>query len=80
VKSEFQEELCDITTVKEKLKDEVTLEGSKMSISRDLMDAPMKRPRTEPPLKTLAPYSDLRMARLLHHLGVYITRIKQASP
>jgi hypothetical protein len=47
VKNEFQEELGDITTVKKKLKDEATVEGSKMSIGRHLTDAPMKRPRTE---------------------------------
>jgi hypothetical protein len=52
VKSEFQEELGYITIVKEKLKDEVTVEGSKMSIGRHLTDALMKRPRTEPPLET----------------------------
>jgi hypothetical protein len=49
VKCEFQEELHDITTVKQKLKVE---EASKMSIGRHLMDAPKKRPWAELPLET----------------------------
>jgi hypothetical protein len=45
VKSGFQEELCDITTAKQNLKAEVTVEATKMSIGRHLVDAPKKRPK-----------------------------------